>query len=117
MLKAICNEIKALESRGFTEVELLALVSDTSYEVVFYAKHNNQYMQSNALVENDVISSTEVDSIYKKVAEFVRQSKEFNPDKMNIVKASSDTVKIKYDEKRCRLYKIKKNWITEIGVL
>ena len=113
MLKAICNEIKALESRGFTEVELLALVS----EVVFYAKHNNQYMQSNALVENDVISSTEVDSIYKKVAEFVRQSKEFNPDKMNIVKASSDTVKIKYDEKRCRLYKIKKNWITEIGVL
>lgn len=36
--------------------------------------------------------------------------------KMNIVKASEDAVSVEYDEKKCRVYGLKKKWKEEIGI-
>ena len=37
MNKQIHDEILKIEAKGLSDIELLALVTDTSYEVVFYA--------------------------------------------------------------------------------
>ena len=40
MNKQIHDEVLKIEKKGLTDVELLALVTDSSYEVVFYANYN-----------------------------------------------------------------------------
>lgn len=116
MNKQIHNEIVKIESRGLSDIELLALVTDTSYEVVFYAKYDGKMRQSNELAENGALSLDFVDEIYNNVAEIVRSDSKYDASKMNIVKASKGDVLIEYDEKNCRLYALKKKWKEEIGI-
>lgn len=116
MNKQIHNEIVKIESRGLSDIELLALVTDTSYEVVFYAKYDGKMRQSNELAENGILSLNFVDEIYNDVAKIVRNAPEYDVSKMNVVKASERDVLIEYDEKNCRLYALKKKWKEEIGI-
>ena len=51
MSKSIAEVMAVLEEKKIREVELLALVSDTSYEVVFYGTCNGTRMQYNEMVE------------------------------------------------------------------
>ena len=46
MNKQIHDEVLKIEEKGLTGVELLALVTDSSYEVVFYANYNGKVRQS-----------------------------------------------------------------------
>ena len=52
MNKQIHDEVLKIEEKGLTDVELLALVTDSSYEVVFYANYNGKTRQSNDLAED-----------------------------------------------------------------
>ena len=52
MNKQIHDEVLKIEEKGLTGVELLALVTDSSYEVVFYANYNGKVRQSNDLAED-----------------------------------------------------------------
>lgn len=115
MNKQIYDEILKIESKGLSDVELLALVTDTSYEVVFYAKYNGKMRQSNDLAEDGILSIDFVDEIYEAVAKVVREDRKYDCAKMNIVKASGEDVAIEYDEKNCRTYDLKKKWKEEIG--
>lgn|SRR5574344_1302465 len=110
MYKQIHDEVLKIEKKGLTGVELLALVTDTSYEVIFYAKYNGEIRQSNDLAEDGVLSLDFVDGIYSSVANVVRADKKFDSGKMNIIKASSEDVLVEYDDKNCRVYGLKKKW-------
>lgn len=116
MNKQIHDEILKIESKGLSDVELLALVTDTSYEVVFYAKHDGKMKQSNGLAEDGILSLDFVDKIYSTVAEVVREDKKYDSSKMNIVKASGKDVIIEYDAKNCRTYGLKKKWKEKIAI-
>lgn len=116
MNKQIHDEILKIEARGLSDIELLALVTDTSYEVVFYAKYDGKMRQSNDLAEDGILTLDFVDEIYAAVAKVVREDKKYDSNKMNIVKASGDDITVEYDEKSCRIYGLKKNWKAAIGV-
>lgn len=111
MNKKIIAAVNKLEMDGVTGIEMLALVSETSYEVVFYGDCQGQRLQSNAMVENGLIDADVVDDFYKAIAQAVRSEASFDKDKMNIVKYYKDgTINLAYDEKNCRVYSIKKEW-------
>ena len=111
MNKKIIEEVNKLEKVGITNVEMLALVTNTSYEVVFYGNCNGQKLQSNDLVEKDLIDSMQLDQFYKSIAEVVRTDKRFDKEKMNVVKYYKDAViDFIQEEKDCRVYSIKKDW-------
>lgn len=116
MNKQIHEVIEKIEKMNLSDIELIAFVTDTSYEVIFYAKYEGKMCQSNALAENGVISLGFVDEIYIEVAKIVREDKKYDSTKMNIVKASDDEVNVEYAEKNCRVYGIKKKWKEEIGI-
>ena len=114
--KQIHEVIEKIEKKSLSNIELLALVTETSYEVIFYAKYDGKMRQSNDLAEDGVISLDFVDEIYSEEATLVREDKKYDSLKMNIVKASEDTVRVEYDEKKCRVYGLKKKWKKEIGI-
>jgi hypothetical protein len=116
MNKQIHEEVLRIEAKGLQNIELLALVTDSSYEVIFYATYNGKICQSNDLAENGILSLEFVDDIYASVANVVRSDKKFDPSKMNIVKASDEDVTVEYDEKNCRVYALKKKWKESVGI-
>ena len=95
---------------------MMALVTQTSYEVIFYANYHGKILQSNELAERGILSAAFVDEIYEQAAAVVRNDKKFAPDKMNVIKYSSCSVKAEYYERNCKTYALKKRWKEEIGV-
>ena len=71
--KQIHEVIEKIEKKSLSNIELLALVTETSYEVIFYAKYDGKMRQSNDLAEDGVISLDFVDEIYSEVANIVRE--------------------------------------------
>jgi len=116
MNKQIHAELEKIEAQGLKNVKLLALVSGTSYEVLFYADVDGKMCQSNDLAESGIISISFVEDLYETVANVVREDKKFDAAKMNIIKASDEKVTVEYDEKKCKIYSIKKKWKEEIGI-
>ena len=89
---------------------MIALISDTSREVVFYCDYNNCRVQSNSLVEEYGINSAIIEDFYDSVTDIIRNSKDFKSGLMNIVKVSGETIEVTYEDKNCRSYKIIKEW-------
>ena len=116
MIETIKNEIKKIEDKGLLNTKLLALVTESSYEVIFYSCYEEKMQQSNNLAEAGIIPLEFVDSVYAAVANAIREDERFDSQKMNIVKATSDSVEIEYDEKNCRVYTIKKKWKSDLEI-
>lgn len=103
--------IDEVNNLGLGHIELLALVTASSYDVVFYANINGKKYQSNTLTEDGLFDILKMDEFYSKVATLVKNSPEFKEDSMNIVTVdASSAVKWEYAERNCRVYQIKKNW-------
>ena len=109
----ILKEIKKLEEYNIKVINMLALITDTSSEVIFYCQYNNCLVQSNNLVEEYGISSVVIEKFYDIVAESVRKSKEYKSNLMNIIKVKDNKIDFSYDDKGCRSYKIIKQWKLE----
>lgn len=116
MNEQIHNEILKIEAKGLSDIELLALVTDSSYEVVFYAKHDGKLRQGNDLAECGILPLNLVDEIYAGVAKGVRADKKYDISKLNIVKVSGAEITFEYDERNCKIYGLKKSWKAAIGV-
>lgn len=110
MDKQIHDEILKIKSLGLSNIYLLALVTDSSYEVVFYAHYNGELLQSNKMTELGIIPFDIVEKIYLSIANIVRKDKKFKTTMMNILKYSNENISFEYDEKKCRVYKLKKKW-------
>ena len=109
-MKKIIEKIKEYEKKGISDIQMIALVSDTSSEVIFYGIIDGVKYQSNNMVEEGKVDSDVVDSFYEEIATIVRADKKFDSSKINIIKADTDRCKVDYDEKKCKTYKIIREW-------
>lgn len=115
MEEQILSEIKKIEKIGIHNIDLLALVTDTSYEVVFYGIYNGERLQSNEMAEKGIIELDAVDSFYNKIAMIIRNGSSYDASKMNIIKCCNNgSIRISYNDKNCRVYRIKKEWKNSI---
>lgn len=115
MKQKILTLIKDMKKKGISNIDLLALVTDTSYEVVFYGTYQGERIQSNEMAENGTIATNTVEDFYKQIATLVREASVYDAGKMNIVKCEKcGNVSISYDEKNCRVHRIKKEWKSSI---
>lgn len=113
MLNDIINEIENLEKDYNIEIlDLLAQVTKTMSEVVFYAKKDGVVYHSNDLFEEDYITDNKIFDLYSKIAEIVRSSSEFDNTKTNIVTYNSTTKKINIDHNDSNKsnFTIQKEW-------
>jgi hypothetical protein len=109
-MNKVIEKIKEYEKKGISDIHLIALVSDTSSEVIFYGVVNGAKYQSNNMVEEGKIDSGVVDSFYDEIANIVRSDKKFDSSKMNIIEADSEECKVTYDERKCKTFKIIRDW-------
>ncbi len=113
-MNGLLAEISKLNLSG---VSLLAFVTDTSYEVVFYAMVNGRLVQSNTLAETGALDPLTLSDFYQSAAMAIRQSAKFKPDSMNVVKVSSTgEVQVSYEAKDCHIYAIRKAWRASLGL-
>ena len=110
MKQEIHHQLMKIKGKMVSDIELIALVTDTSYEVIFYANYNGELIQSNKLVEDEVMSSDFIDGVYENIASIVRRNHRFDPDKMNIIKVSGNKISTEYEQKNCSVYTMKKEW-------
>ena len=104
-----------LDKSNAETIWTLAMVSDSSYEILFYAKIREQLIQSNEMVEQGIIDISDVDSYYNAVVLFVRQSSRYITGKMNIVKLDGvEVAEHKIDEINCNLFKVRKDWKSSV---
>lgn len=113
-MKELVDFITELEKYQISKVNLIALVSDTSSEVIFYCDYKGNRVQSNALSEEYDFDTNVIDGFYEKVTAIIRESGQFNKEKMNIVRIEDKDVMFEYDEKVCRTYKIIKEWTKRV---
>lgn len=100
-----------IDKLNIGKINLLALVSKTSSEVVFYCDVSGKSIQSNNLIEEGLIDSVKLDTFYSSVTTIIRNDSKFKTDKMNIVKINKNNdISFTYVEPNCRIYGIKKEW-------
>lgn len=109
-MQKVIDKIIEFEKRGVKNIRLIALVSETSSEVIFYGIVDGVQYQSNSMVEEGKIDPGEIDEFYNSIVERIRADKNFTSGKMNIIKADSDSCQVEYEEKRCKTFKIIKDW-------
>lgn len=72
-MKKIIEKIKEYEKKGISDIQMIALVSDTSSEVIFYGIIDGVKYQSNNMVEEGKVDSDVVDHSTKRLLQqFVR---------------------------------------------
>lgn len=109
-MNKISEKIREFQKNGVSDIQLVALVSDTSSEVLFYGEVDGVRYQSNNMVEEGKISSDLVDTFYEDITSIIKADGKFKADKMNIIKADAERSNVGYDEKKCRTFKIIKEW-------
>lgn len=111
MKEKILAQIKKLESYDISNIDLLALVTNTSYEIVFYGDYQGKKYQCNEMAESGIIDTNLLEEFYHEIAMIIRESEAYSQDKMNIVTyTKTGSIEISQDEKNCRIHKIKKAW-------
>ncbi|ERK65996.1 hypothetical protein HMPREF1984_01937 [Leptotrichia sp. oral taxon 215 str. W9775] len=115
MKKEIITQIENLEKEGITDIDMLALITKTTSEIIFYGKIQGKIYQSNNMVEENLIDSLKIEKFYENIVKIIRSDKEFREEKMNIVKVNREKeFSIEIEEKNCKVYKIKKEWKNEV---
>ena len=109
-MKKIIDKIKELEKTGISNINLIAFVTKSSSEVVFYGTIDGIRYQSNNMVEEDKIDSGDLDAFYGDIAKIIREDKKFDESTMTIVKASDKECKVELSEKKTSTYKLLKEW-------
>lgn len=109
-MNKVIDKIKEFEKKGISNIQMIALVSDTSSEVIFYGTIDGTRYQSNNMVEAGKIDSDVVDSFYEEITSIVRSDAKFDSAKMNVIEADSNGCKVDCDEKKCKTFKIVKEW-------
>jgi len=108
--------ISEIEKLGLDGVDLLALVTDTSYDVTFYADVDGKRIQSNTMAEEGLLDSVKLMAFYEKVATAIREDEGFDPRALNVVKVNRNSeVSVSQMERNARVYAIKKEWRNEVG--
>lgn len=103
--------IAEIDKLNVGKIDLLAIVSKSSSEIVFYCDKNGRMIQSNNLIEEGLIDSVALDTFCSTITCIIRNDSKFREDKMNIVKVNrNNEITCIYDDINCRIYGIKKEW-------
>lgn len=117
MEKEIQNVTKKLEKYGIHNIDLLALVTETSYEVIFFGYVNgDEYKQSNKLAEEGIIPFDELDAFYAKIAEIIRTSTKYSKKELNILKIDEGDISFLKKNRMSDTFKIVRRWEISLGV-
>ena len=115
MEKEIITQIENLEKEGISNINMLALITKTTSEIIFYGEIQGKIYQSNNMVEENLIDSLKIEKFYENIVKIIRSDKEFRKEKMNIVKVNREKeFSIEIEEKNFKFYKIKKEWKNEV---
>ena len=111
MEKEIITQIENLEKEGISNINMLALITKTTSEIIFYGEIQGKIYQSNNMVEENLIDSLEIETFYENITKIIKTDKEFREEKMNIIKVNREKVfSIEIEDKDCKVYRIKKEW-------
>ena len=111
MEKEIITQIENLEKEGISNIDMLALITKTTSEIIFYGEIQGKIYQSNNMVEENLIDSLEIETFYENITKIIKTDKEFREEKMNIIKVNREKVfSIEIEDKDCKVYRIKKEW-------
>jgi uncharacterized HAD superfamily protein len=107
--------VSEIAELGLNEVDLLAVVTDTSYEVEFYASVDGKRMQSNAMAEEGLVDSNKLFAFYEKVATVIRAEASFDSGALNVVKVSRNgEVSMTKTARNAHIYAIQKEWRNQV---
>ena len=113
----IYEKVRTIIPIGSEKTVFFASVTETSYEMFFYAFLDGKPKQCYALAEQNVLDENELDSAFKEAVTIIRESKLFRKEKNNIVTFIVDRsgvrMDIRYYEKDAHMYRIKKEWKEE----
>ena len=104
------NLFQEVEGLGLGSINLLALITKNSSDVVFYANINGKLQQSNTIVESGAFDPARMRDFYLRVADIIRASSSFKPEKMNVVTISGSQFNISYMDLDCSVFSLKKTW-------
>ncbi len=112
MNKDIVNALLPLKvSAQGNPIWTLAMVSETSYEVVSYTSFEGRLVPINELVENGLASLNEMDFFDISISKAVKGDSRYKPSMMNAVQFEDDrVVAFRHDELDCSMYKKRKEW-------
>ena len=110
----IYDRIKKIIADYCGKIVLFAAISQTSYEIFFYVDIDSRMIQCFELAEQGLLDENKLDDVFSDIAKIIRESKEYQNDKCNIVTIILDKSGLRkymeYYEKDVRMYKIKKAW-------
>ncbi len=99
------------------DIRMLAIVTETRSEVVFYGKKDGIIKQSNNMAEEGILDPYKLDLFYREIAEHIRNSQQFKKDCLNIVKYdTNEGIRFEYAKSTESSVTIMKNWKKQIGI-
>ena len=96
---------------NYTDLTGIAFITQTMRQTIFYVKIDNEWHQSNNMIEEDLIDSVLLDKFDKELAEYIRNSSFFDKDKLNVITFdSTGAINCAYKENDASIYQIRKEW-------
>lgn len=110
----IYEKVRPIIPNGSDKTVFFVAISQTSYEVFFYAFIEGKPVQCFELAEQGSLDENQLDSVFESIVGIIKESKLFRSDKYNISTMTVDKAGVKMDMEYCendvRMYKIKKEW-------
>ena len=110
----IFDKVRSIIPDGSSKTVFFASVTETSYEVFFYAFIDGNPVQCFELAEQNLLDENELDTVFASIVEVIRNANIYQRDKNNIVTIIIDKSGVKMDmayvERDARMYGIKKEW-------
>ena len=110
----IYDRVRSIIPNKSSKTVFFASVSETGYEVFFYAFIDGQPVQCFELAEKDLLDENELDAIFADIVDIIKQSKVYHSDKNNIATIIIDkfgvNIDVEYMDRDARMYGIKKEW-------
>lgn len=110
----IYDKVRQIIPKGSSKTVFFASVTETSYEVFFYAYIDGNPVQCFELAEQELLDENELDTVFADIVDVIKKSKVYQNDKNNIATITVDKSGVKMDmeyvDKNARMYGVKKEW-------
>lgn len=114
----IYDKVRSIIPNGSSKTVFFASVTETSYEVFFYAFIDGNPVQCFELAEQNLLDENELDAVFANIVEIIKDAKVYQNDMNNIATITIDKSDVKLDmayvEKDARMYVVKKEWKADI---
>ena len=116
----IYDKVRQIIPEGSSKTVFFASVTETSYEVFFYAYIDGNPAQCFELAEQELLDENELDTVFADIVDVIKKSKVYQNDKNNIATITVDKSGVKMDmeyvDKNARMYGVKKEWKKNIAI-